>query len=125
MPAAIGRAVRTPPVPSPPMDLQVRTERVGGTPVVALGGTADLGSVPVLQTALARVVAEHPGTTVAVDLDGLVALDDAALGLILGAAGRARSKGGDLVVVTTDARTRARLARTRFDLAVTVHKSLS
>jgi anti-anti-sigma factor len=107
------------------MELHVRTDVVGETPIVALGGTADLGSVPALHGALARLVAAHPGSTVAVDLDGVDMLDDTALGVILGAAGRARSGGGDLVVVSTDERMRARLMHTRFDRAVDVRASLS
>jgi anti-anti-sigma factor len=107
------------------MDLHVRTDMVGVVPVVALAGTADLGTVPALQTALTRTVAAHPGVTVAVDLDGLIALDDTALGVLLGAAARARSGGGDIVVVTTDDRMLARLAQTGFDQAVHVRSRIA
>ena len=107
------------------MDLHVRTDMVGATPVVALAGTADLGSVPALQSALTRAITAHPGVEVAVDLDGLVVLDDTALGVLLGAAGRARSRGGDVVVVTTDDRMLARLAETRFDHAVAVRPRIT
>jgi anti-anti-sigma factor len=107
------------------VELEVRAHVVGTTPVVALGGTADLGSAPALHGALARLVIGHPGSVVAVDLDGLEVLDDTALGVILGAAGRARSAGGDLLVVTTGERIRARLSQTRFDRAVEVLASVS
>ncbi|MCE2855786.1 MAG: STAS domain-containing protein [Ilumatobacteraceae bacterium] len=48
-----------------------------------------------------------------------------ALGLILGAAGRARSLGGDVVVVATGERVRQRLSENGFDRAVTVSSSIS
>jgi anti-anti-sigma factor len=106
------------------VDLRVRVETVAGRPVVALDGAADLASVAVLHDALQRVVTDHPGAVVAVDLDGASVVDDMALGVLLGAAGRARSAGGDLEVVATSPRTRARMALTRFDHAVTVRDAL-
>ena len=106
------------------MDLVVRTDTVGGRPVVWLDGAADLSSVPLLHDRLQRAIADHPGATVTVDLDGATVVDDTALGVLLGAAGRARAGGGDLEVVTTSARTRERMALTRFDHAVTVRATL-
>jgi anti-sigma B factor antagonist len=61
---------------------------------------------------------------VAVDLDGVGVLDDSGLGVILGAAGRAREAGGDLVVVCSDARLVARLQLTGLDRAVDVRANL-
>ena len=56
----------------------------------------------------------------AVDLDGVDVLDDTGLGVLLGAAGRARQAGGELVVVVSDERLRARFEATGFDRAVAV-----
>lgn len=106
------------------MDLQISSRSVGGHHVVSLSGIADLASLPALQDALQRAVARHRGTTVLVEFDGLSAIDDAALGIVLGAAGRARDGGGDLEVVCRDERTRQRLAAIRFDLAVAVRDSI-
>ena len=106
------------------MDLQISPRTVDGTPVVALSGIADLGSLPTLQDGLRRAVMQHPGTIVVVEFDGLVAIDDAALGIVLGAAARARDAGGEIEVVCTDRRLRQRLAATRFDLAVAVRSSI-
>lgn len=106
------------------MDLQCTTRRVGDRLVVALGGMADLATAPRLQEQLRQAVSVHPGDTVAVDLDGLIVLDDVALGLLLGAAARARELGGDLELVCTDARLRSRLFATRFDHVVTVRGSI-
>ena len=93
---------------------------IGDTPTVALGGVVDLGSVPMLHDVLTRAVLDHPGATIVVDLDGVVALDDTALGVLLAAAGRARELAGELEIVCSSGRLLERLAVTRFDRAVTV-----
>lgn len=107
------------------MRLGVSSSVVAGRPVIALTGALDLSTVPSLHTALSTGIIDHPATTIAVDLQGIDAVDDVALGVLLGAAGRARRGGGDLVVVTTDDALRQRLALTRFDRAITVTSSLS
>jgi anti-anti-sigma factor len=107
------------------MSLQVTTSVVAGRPVVTLAGSADLATVPALHNVLATVVVDHPATTIAVDLDGVETLDDTALGVLLGAAGRVRRGGGDLVVVTASEAMRQRLALTGFDRAIQVKTSLS
>lgn len=106
------------------MDLQVSTHRIGDRPVVALAGIADLASVPVLHDHLRRALLEHRGATLIVDFDGLAAIDDAALGIVLGAAANAREHGGELEVVCTGERLRVRLATTRFDHAVAVRDGI-
>jgi anti-sigma B factor antagonist len=102
------------------MDLRARHDVVGTVPVVALSGSVDLATVPLLSSALFRLIGEHPATRVAVDLDGVDVLDDTGLGVLLGAAGRARQGGGELVVVVTDERLRSRLDATGFDRAIDV-----
>lgn len=99
---------------------------MAGNVVLALDGTADLAALPQLHAACHRLVrGAGPGTHVAVDVDGAVVLDDAALGLLLGVAATARSNGATLRVVCSDERLRSRLAATRFDRAVDVVASLS
>lgn len=107
------------------MDLHVSTHEVGGRPVVALEGIADLASVPLLQDQLRRAVLLTGPRTLVVELDGLAVIDDAALGVVLGAAAQARTAGGDLEIVCTEQRLRARLAVTRFDRAVTVRDTIT
>jgi len=107
------------------MDLRARHDTVGSLPVVSLSGSVDLSTVPALSDALLRLVTEHPGQEVAVDLDGIDVLDDTGLGVLLGAAGRARQGGGDLVIVTTDERLRQRFATTGLDRAIEVRDRLS
>ena len=92
--------------------------------MITLTGRVDLSTIPTLQGTLVRTIGDHPGSVVAVDLDGLDTLDDVGMGVIIGAAGRARRSGGDVVVVTADDALRQRLALTGFDRAITVSASL-
>jgi anti-sigma B factor antagonist len=98
--------------------------QLGELRALVLEGELDLASLPRLHDALLRLVAEAGAATVAVDLDGVSALDDAGLGLLLGAAGRARSAGGDLVVVCTEPRLRRRFELTGLARAVEVRDRL-
>ncbi|NNE12377.1 MAG: STAS domain-containing protein [Ilumatobacter sp.] len=107
------------------IDLRCVRSDVGGRPVLAIDGIADLAALPRLHDELQRFTADHPGDAVAIDVDGLAVLDDAALGLLLGAAATARAGGGDLTVVCTERRLRERLELTGFARAVPVTTSLS
>jgi anti-sigma B factor antagonist len=107
------------------MHLDVTSSVVDGRPVVALAGTVDLATVPSLHNALTSAILDNPQSTIAIDLGAVESLDDVALGVLLGAAGRARRGGGDLVVVTTDDAMRRRLELTGFDRAITVSATLS
>ena len=98
---------------------------VGGTPVVTLDGIVDLASIPALQDHLTRALHGHPDQTLAVDLDGVTALDDCGLGVLLGAATRARDAGGSLVLVCSAERLRTRLASTGLDRVVQVRSALA
>lgn len=101
------------------------TSTVGGAHVLVLDGTADLSAVPAVHAALARAVAAAAGRTLVVDLDGTAVLDDAVLGLLVGAAARQRDTGGGLEIVCTGERLLERLARTRLDHILTVRRSLA
>ena len=96
-----------------------------GAPSSCSTGPVDLSTVPTLQNALARVVAERPGERIAVDLDAVDALDDVGLGILLGAAGRARRSGGDIVIVCANDRLRDRFGLTGLDRAITVTSSIA
>jgi anti-sigma B factor antagonist len=107
--------------------VQVHTsvDSVGGSIVVAVDGVVDLAAVGHLHDVLARTVRQHPGVTLLVDLDAVSVLDDAGLGVLLGAAAAARGAGGDLEVVCTRAALGARLQLTGFDRAVRVRTSIA
>lgn len=102
------------------MQLVARDEQIDGMPVVALDGDIDLATLPVLRDHLARLVSGHPGVVVAVDIESVGALDDSGLGAFLGAAGKARQTGGDLVLLCANARLRERFAITRLDQAIDI-----
>ena len=107
------------------MQVHTRVDTVGGSIVVAVDGIVDLSTVGRLHDDLARAVRQHPGVTLVVDLDAVGALDDAGLGVLLGAAAVARDAGGDIEVVCSRPALLARLMRTRFDRAVTVRGSIA
>jgi len=106
------------------VDLSTHEATVGRHPVLSVQGEIDLATLPILHNALGRFVGAHPATRLVVDLDGVYACDDTALGSLLGAAGRARDSGGDLVVVCHEGALRTRLARTGFDRAVPVVEAI-
>lgn len=107
------------------MDLICRTSTVGGRAVLSLVGEVDLASLPVLQTALGRLIGDAPGEVAVVDLDGLSVLDDTGMGILLGAAGRARQHGGDLVLVCTNQRLRDRFESSGLARAIEVRDRLT
>jgi anti-sigma B factor antagonist len=107
------------------VQVHTRVDTVGSSIVVAVDGIVDLSTVGRLHDDLARAVRQHPGVTLVVDLDAVGALDDAGLGVLLGAAAVARDGGGDVEVVCSRPALRERLKRTRFDQAVTVRGSIA
>ena len=107
------------------MSLRAEVTDVAGRAVVVLAGSVDLSTVPTLQNALARAVVEHAGEVVAVDLDAVDTVDDVALGILLGAAGRARRSGGDVVIVCATEHLREKFTLTGLDRAITVTTSLA
>jgi anti-sigma B factor antagonist len=108
-----------------PVDLFCRLAVVGDVPVVLVSGELDLASVGVLRDALLKSVTEHRGATVALDLDGVTAMDDTALGIVLGGAARAREHGGDLVIVCATPRLVERFELSGLARAVQVVERLS
>lgn len=113
------------PIASLPVELTARTSTIGSCPVVSLIGEIDMATLPQLHNVLTRAVFDNRAATVVVDLDGVFVCDDAGLGVLLGAAARARETNGDLVVVCSGGSLRARLISTGFDRAVTVVDSMA
>jgi anti-sigma B factor antagonist len=106
------------------MDLICRHSVIADRPVLQVAGEIDLATVPTFRDHLTRIIGDHPGATVLVDLDGVTALDDTGMGMLLGAAGRAREQSGDLVLVTSDQRLLLRFTITGLDRAVRVQPRL-
>ena len=107
------------------MDLRTKSTTVGDVSTVSVDGVIDLASIAVFRDALLRTVHANNAQLVIVDLDGVAALDDAGLGVLLGAAAAARQADGELEIVCNDDRLRTRLERTRLDRAITVRTSIS
>src|SRR5215217_6672351 len=103
------------------MDLQLHEHDVDGVVVLSLQGEVDLATLPQLRDGLLRASGRRPGGTLVVDLDAVGALDDSGLGVLAGTAGRLRLRGGDLVLVCSNARLRTLMATTRLDRAFDVH----
>lgn len=107
------------------MDLVCRLDIVGTTPVLELQGEIDLATVPTLQDALARALLNHPTGELLVDLDGVTVLDDVGLGVLMGAAGRAREGGRELVLVCSVERLLDRLDRTGISRTITIRPRIT
>lgn len=105
--------------------LRADVREVAGTAVVELSGRLDMSTLPTLQNALVRAIGSNIGATVVVDLDGVDGLDDVGLGVLVGAAGRARGSGGDIVVICTSDALLRRFSITRLDRAITIIPNLA
>lgn len=116
------------------MDVHLVRRKVGARHVLEVSGDLDLSTVPRLHGDVTSLIADAIGElgdrangphVVAVDVDGVLSLDDSALGVLLGAAGRIREAGGDLVIVCSDPRLRRRFELTGLDRAIRIVTSLS
>lgn len=107
------------------MDLRTGVTIVAGSPIVTVEGVVDLASIAQLRDVLLRAVHTNPAATIVVDVDAVTAIDDAGLGILLGAAAAARQAQGDLEIVCRSERLRVRLERTRLDRAIAVRQSIS
>lgn len=96
-----------------------------GAPTLVVEGVIDLATVAELRDAPTRLLREHPHDMVVVDLDGVAAIDDVGLGVLLGMAGRARADGGDIEIVCTRPALREQFAQTRLDRALTIRSTVS
>lgn len=85
------------------MSLSIRRDTVGGVEVLALTGAVDLSTLPRFTDALNRAVAES-SSVVAVDLEEISVIDDAALGILLGVASRLRRTDRRLFLVISNSR---------------------
>lgn len=105
------------------MELHCRLHLLGDKPVLEVSGELDLATLPHLRDQLFKAIDQHQGTTLYVDLDGITALDDTGLGMLLGGAGRARQQGGDILLVCTSEHLRGRFALTGLDRAIEVRQT--
>lgn len=106
------------------MSLSIRREIVGGVDVISLSGAVDLSTLPRFTDALNRAVSDGQ-PVVAVDLDAISVIDDAALGTLLGIASRLRRTDRRLVLVSSDSRIVEHLEATGVASIIPVAPSLS
>ena len=107
------------------MDLGCRLLMVGEQAVLAVEGSIDVSTVPLLRDELLRSVHRHRGQVVVVDLDGVSVLDDTGLGILLGAAATARRDGGDIQIACSTPGLLDRFALTGLDRAITVRPRIT
>lgn len=107
------------------MELVCSLALIGTTPVLQVSGEIDLATLPYFRDQLLRATSLYDGATLFVDLDGVTALDDTGLGMLLGTAGRAREQGGDVVVISNNERLLARFELTRLNRALEVRHKIS
>ena len=107
------------------MLLNVATRVDDSSLIVTLEGTVGLSTLPALSDALQRAATHTAVSRVVIDLDALDTVDDAGLGIIMGFAGRSRSRGVPCTCVVSLERIRRRLADTGFDRAVAVADSVT
>ncbi len=87
------------------MDLNFETSQcqMGGFTVVTVSGEIDVATAPALRDRLQSCL-EEGRCNLVVDLLGVPFLDSTALGVLVGAAKRAREQGGSLRIVLTEPR---------------------
>jgi anti-sigma B factor antagonist len=105
--------------------MEVRTEvsDVAGWTVVSIYGELDVATAPSLREQLIGLVGDG-STKLVLDLEGVDFLDSTGLGVIVSALKRARTNGGDLRLVCTQARIRRLFEITGLDKAVPLLPSL-
>ena len=92
------------------MQLSSSIIRDGSQSVLVFAGEIDLATVPECSDMLTKFVDDHAGSDLAVDMRQVSALDDTGVGIILGAAARARASGSHLALVIDDQHMRARFS---------------
>jgi anti-sigma B factor antagonist len=99
--------------------MQLRTEvsEIAGWTVVNVYGELDVATAPDLREQLIGLVGEGR-TRLVLDLDGVDFLDSTGLGTVVSALKRARTHGGDLRLVCTQARITRLFEITGLDKAV-------
>jgi anti-sigma B factor antagonist len=106
------------------MDLGVEATEHGAIGVLIVRGEVDVATAPRFRQALVEL-AEQGRDLVAVDLDEVDFIASTGLGVLVGGLKRARTGGGDLVLVCTRPRILRVLEMTRLDRAFAVYSSVA
>jgi anti-sigma B factor antagonist len=105
------------------MELRTEVSDVAGWTVVSIYGELDVATAPSLREKLIGLVCDGSNQLI-LDLEGVDFLDSTGLGVIVSALKRARTQGGDLRLVCTQARIRRLFEITGLDKAVPLLPSL-
>lgn len=105
------------------MELRTEVSEIAGWTVVSVYGELDVATSPMLRERLIRLVSEGSSNLV-LDLEGVDFLDSTGLGTIVSVLKRARTRGGDLRLVSTQARIHRLFEITGLDKAVPLRASV-
>lgn len=86
-------------------------------------GELDLSTLPRLSDAFQQVVTQH-SSRVAIDLDGITVLDDAALGILLGLAARIRAQDGHIYLISSNPKINEYLHKMGINLIIPIHNAV-
>ncbi len=106
------------------MSLTVQIEDAGEFEVLVLSGEVDLSTLPRFTDAVNRSVSQGH-QVVAIDLEMITVLDDAALGIVLGVANRLRREHRELILICSNERITRYLESTGVASLITVVPALS
>ena len=105
------------------MNLSSHTTLIDDVYVIGFTGDLDLSTLPKVSDLLTKAInATH--SHLALDLDGITVLDDAALGVLLGTASRIRTNGGQMYVVCSNPKIVDYLQRTQLDRIIPLANSV-
>lgn len=105
------------------MNLSSHSTLIDDVFVIGLTGELDVSTLPTLSDLLNKAISQNH-VHVALDLDGITVLDDAALGILLGASSRIRINGGQMSVVCSNPKIADYLRRTQLDLIIPLATSV-
>jgi anti-sigma B factor antagonist len=99
------------------MDLHLAQTTVKGLGVLSATGEIDVGTSLLLQPPLWKLIDDHAGHPVVLDVRGVSSIDHLGIGIIVGGLARATRNGGDLALVCQPSRLLDMLAQSRLDRA--------
>jgi anti-sigma B factor antagonist len=105
------------------MNLSSHATLIDDIYVIGFTGELDMSTLPKLSDLLNKAINDNH-VQLALDLDGITVLDDAALGILLGASSRIRINGGRMYVVCSNPKISDYLKRTQLDLIIPLATSV-